>query len=169
MVRRIVAVALMAAAGCAGPQPKDPEAELYASLCGEETVEVADGREMLAAALRHQIERYAEKNGTGAGAVFVSVLDLDPADELLARLAGAPLEVRKFSQWSAYYRSRDGRPYIPENYVIISVRSMDIADYDNAAVSTQWNVSGILLPAQTYVLARIAGSWTVTGTRFSSP
>lgn len=169
MNRSIALLLIAAAAGCAGPRPDTGEADLYKALQGEETVEIADAREMLAAGLRFQIDRYAGKSGTDVEVVFLSILDMDPADRLLARLEGTALEVRKFSEWSAFYRSEDGKPFVPDNYAIISVRSIDIVDYDNAAVSTSWNISGIAMPAETYLLERIAGSWKVTGTRYSSP
>lgn len=168
MNRYIIAL-LMVAAGCAGSHPQQGEADLYALLSGEETVELADAREMLAAALRHQIGRYVEKNGNDMGVVFLSILDIDPADQLLSRLSGTPLEVRRFSEWSTYYRNEEGKPYIPKNYVAISVRDIDIQDYDNATVSTSWNISGIAMPAETCILERIAGSWLVTGVRYRAP
>ena len=130
--------------------------------------EIAIARDMLAAALIYDINRFVERNRPKLDVCFLSILDVDPADELLARLKDARLEVHKFSEWATYSKDEDGQSVMPERFFRISVRDVRIMDATRAEVDTHWSASGVYLPGETFSLEKIAESWRVTGVRYTS-
>lgn len=153
--------------GCSGEYAQD-EVQRINTLSEEDNPEIAIARDMLAAAVRYDIDSFVERNRPKLEVCFLSILDADPADELLARLEGTKLEVHKFSEWTTYSRNEDGQPIIPKRYFTISVRDVRLIDATHAEVDTSWNASGISIPGETFILERIAGTWRVTGTRLTS-
>lgn len=153
--------------GCSGEYAQD-EAQRINTLNEEDNPEIAIARDMLAAALRYDIDRFVEKNRPKLEMCFLSILDTDPADEFLARLVGTKLEVHKFSEWTTYSRNEDGQSIMPKRFFTISVRDVRIIDSTHAEVDTSWNASGISIPGETFTLERIVGTWRVTGTRLTS-
>jgi hypothetical protein len=129
---------------------------------------LAIGRDMLAAALLFDINRFVEQHQPEIKVCFLSILDSDPADELLVRLEGARLEVHKFSEWTTYFRNEDGQPVMPDRYFRISVRDVRIIDSTHAEVDLNWNVSGLAAPSETFFMELIEGAWIVTDVRFTS-
>lgn len=168
MKRLAVIISLMLImTGCSGEYAQD-EAQRINTLSNEDNPEIAIARDMLAAALRYDIDRFVERNRPKLEVCFLSILDSDPADELLARLEGTKLEVHKFSEWTIYYKDEDGNSIIPKRYFTISVRDVRIIDSTHAEVDTSWEASGISIPGETFMLEKIAGTWRVTGTKLTS-
>ena len=153
--------------GCSG-EYADDEVQPINTLNDADNPEIAIARDMLAAAIRYDIDRFVERNRPKLKVCFLNILDSDPADELLARLKDTKLEVHKFSEWSTYFKNEDGQPIIPKRFFTISVRDVRIIDSTRAEVDTRWNASGISIPGETFILERIAGTWRVTGTRLTS-
>jgi hypothetical protein len=153
--------------GCSG-EYADDEVQPINTLNDADNSEIAIARDMLAAAVSYDIDRFVERNRPKLKVCFLSILDADPADELLARLEDTKLEVHKFSEWSTYFKNEDGQPIIPKRFFTISVRDVRIIDSTRAEVDTRWNASGISIPGETFILERIAGTWRVTGTRLTS-
>lgn len=153
--------------GCSG-EYADDEVQPLNTLNDADNPEIAIARDMLAAALRYDIDRFVEKNRPKLEICFLSILNSDPADELIARLEGTKLEVHKFSEWTTYSRNEDGQPIIPKRYFTISVRDVRIIDSTHAEVDTSWNASGISIPGETFILEKIAGTWRVVGVKLTS-
>ena len=163
----ILVLVMLILAGCS-EEYVSSESQLFSELSEEDMPELGVARDMLAAALSYQIDLFVEKNRPEMKVCFLSILDLDPAEELLARLEGTKLEVHKFSEWATHFKNEQGLPYIPNNYITISVRDVRILDSDNAEVDTRWNVSGVSIPGETCTVKRFAGTWKVTGIRPST-
>ena len=152
--------------GCSEKYAQD-DSQRISTLSEEDYPEIAIARDMLAAAVRYDIDRFVERNRPKLEECFLSILDSDPADELLVRLEGTMLEVHKFSKWTTYYRNEDGQPIIPKRFFTISVRDVRIIDSTHAEVDTIWNASGISLPGETFMLENFAGTWRVINTRMT--
>jgi hypothetical protein len=128
---------------------------------------LAIGRDMLAAALRYDIDRFVERNRPQLKTVFVSIIDSDPADELLERLEGTRLEVHKFSEWTTYFRNEQGQPVLPKRFFLLNVRDVRIIDSTHCEVDTVWDASGIKIPGETFFLENIEGTWRVVNVRLT--
>jgi hypothetical protein len=159
-------IALLLLAGCGGQQAQ--QTQDISILSEADNPELAIGRDMLAAALRYDIDTFVERNKPELKICFLSILNADPADELLDRLEGTKLEVHKFSEWTHYFKDEDGRPVLPKRFFHISVRDVRIIDSENAEVDTAWEASGINIPGETFIMEKIAGTWRVVGTRLTT-
>ena len=167
MKRLTVIVALiMIFAGC-GEEYADDEAQKINDLNEADNPAIAIARDMLAAALRYDIDQFVKRNRPKLDVCFLNILGNDPADELLARLEGTKLDVHKFSEWTTYFKNETGQPATPKRYFLISVRDVRIIDSTHAEVDTIWNASGIEIPGETFMLEKIAGTWWVINTRLT--
>ncbi len=162
-----IAVLILILSGC-GAEYAGEETQKLNTLSDADNPEIAIGRDMLAAALRYDIDRFVEKNRPRVDVCFLSILDSDPADELLDRLEGTKLEVHKFSEWTTYFKDENGAPYIPERFFRISVRDVRIIDSTHAEVDTSWNASGLEIPGETFMVEKFSGTWRVTGVRYTT-
>jgi hypothetical protein len=161
----IIVLALLLA-GC-GPESAGDDARPLNTIPDEEYPQLSMGRDMLAKALRYDIERFVEKNDPRLETVFLDMMGQDPADDLMDRLGGTPLEVVKFSRWATYSKNERGEPVLPKRYLILSVRDIRIFDTGVMEVDTAWNASGIQIPGETLTLEFLGGEWHVTSTRLT--
>jgi hypothetical protein len=154
------AIAMMLLGGCGGEYAEDWSQKVN-SIDESAHPEVALIRDMLAAAVRYDIDSFARKNEPRTKNVFLSILDADPADALLERLEGAALEVHKFSEWARFSKNEEGQPALPKRYLTLSVRDIRLPDSTHAEVDTIWHASGIEIPGETLYLQSIEGTWQV--------
>ena len=168
-MRKLAAILIMIFifAGC-GEEYADGEAQKINALNETDNPEIAIARDMLAAALRYDIDQFVERNRPKLDVCFLNILGHDPADELIARLEGTKLKVYKFSEWTTYFKNENDAPTIPERFISISVRDVRITDSTHMEVDTIWKASGIEIPGETFMLERIAGTWRVINTRVTS-
>ncbi len=168
-MRKLAAILIMifVFAGC-GEEYADGEAQKISALNEADNPEIAIARDMLAAALRYDIDRFVERNRPKLDVCFLNILGADPADELIARLEGTKLKVYKFSEWTTYFKNEKGAPTIPKRFFSISVRDVRITDSTHMEVDTIWEASGIGIPGETFMLERIAGTWRVISTKLTS-
>jgi len=157
---------LLIISGCSEKYAQD-DAQRSNTFNEADHPEIAIARDILAAALRYDIDRFVERNSPKIEVCFLSILDSDPADELLVRLEGTGLEVHKFSEWATYSRNEYDQPIIPKRYFTISVRDVRIIDSTHAEVDIIWNASGISIPGETFMLENFAGTWRVISTRMT--
>jgi len=162
----VIITLILIIAGC-GEEYAQDEAQGINTLNDKDNPEIAIGRDILAAALRYDIDRFVEKNRPKLEVCFLSILDSNPADELLSRLEGTKLEVRKFSEWTSYYKNENRQPILSDRFFTITVRDFRVIDSAHAEVDTMWNASGIALPGETFILEKIAGTWRVISTRMT--
>ena len=162
-----IVILVLLFSGCSNEYAGD-DAQPINTLSDADNPAVAIARDMLAAALRYDIDRFVMRNQPRLEVCFLSILDDDPADELLTRQEGTKLEVHKFSEWSTYFRNEDGQAVMPKRFFRISVRDVRIIDSTHAEVDTSWNASGIAIPGETFALEKIEGTWQVKSVRFSS-
>ncbi len=161
----VAAVFLLVLSGCGGEYVD--EGRRIQALDEAEHPEIAEARDILAAALRFDIDRFVERNDPRVKVCFLSILNYDPADELLARLKGTRLEVHKFSEWSRYIKNDKGQSVMPGRYLIVSVRDFRVIDSSHAEVETVWNDSGIAIPGETFRVEKIAGKWVVMSAAYT--
>jgi hypothetical protein len=161
-----IVILILLFSGC-GSEYAEDEAQQFNTISDADNPAFVAGRDMLAAALRYDIDRFVERNQPRLKVCFLSILDADPADELLARLEGTKLEVHKFSEWSTYFRNEDGQPVMPDRFFRISVRDARIIDSTHAEVDTQWSASGIAIPGETFALENSEGTWRVIKVRYT--
>lgn len=157
-----IVVVLLVLSGCSGEYVDDGQVKM-SEMSEADHPEIAIGRDLLAAALRYDIDTFVERNNPRLEVCFLSIIGNDPADELLARLEGTRLEVHKFSSWTTYFTNDQGSPKIPRNFLSISVRDVRVPDSTHGEVDTIWKASGIELPGETFFLERIEGTWVVIG------
>ncbi len=162
-----IAVLVLLISGCSAEYAED-EAQPLNTISDADSPELAMGRDMLAAALRYDIDRFVERNRPIVKVCFLSILDADPADELITRLEGTKLEVHKFSEWSTYFKNEDGQPVLPDRFFRISVRDIRLIDPTHAEVDTSWSASGIAIPGETFTLENIEGTWRVIDVKLTS-
>lgn len=162
-----IVILILFFSGCSAEYADDDSQPLN-TISDADNPALAIGRDMLAAALRYDIDRFVERNRPKLKVCFLSVIDDDPADELIARLEGTKLEVHKFSEWTTYFRNEDGQPVMPDRFFRISVRDIRIIDSTHAEVDTQWSASGIAIPGETFALENIEGTWRVITVRMTS-
>ena len=160
----VIVVLILLFSGCSG-EYADDETQRINKLSDADNPEIAIARDILAVALRYDIDRFVERNRPRLEVCFLSVIDSDPADELLARLEGTKLEVHKFSEWSTYFRNENGEAVMPDRFFRISVRDVRIIDATHFEVDTHWDASGIAIPGETITLESVAGTWRVTDVR----
>jgi hypothetical protein len=162
-----VVVLLLVLSGCSG-EYADDGVEKISEMSEADHPEIAIGRDLLAAALRYDIDTFVERNKPKLKVCFLNILGEDPADELLARLEGTKLEVHKFSSWTTYFTNDQGSPTMPRNFLSISVRDVRVPDSTHGEVDTIWKASGIELPGETFFLERIEGTWLVINKKVTS-
>ena len=167
MKRYMILLLLAAAAAGCGPRTAGDEARPLNTVKDEEYPQLAMGRDMLATALRYDIEKFVDKNNPRLEDVFLNVIGEDPADDLLQRLEGTPLKVHKFSSWTTFSKNERGEPVTPKRYFILSVRDIRIFDTGVMEVDTAWNASGIAIPGETFALEYLGRHWRVTSVRLT--
>jgi len=153
-------------AGCSEEYAGDRPPQLN-EIRDADNPELSTARDMLAAALRYDIDRFVRRNRPEMKSCFLSILGADPADDLLARLEGAGLEVHKFSEWSFRFKDENGMWTNPGRYILISVRDGRIMDSTHGEVDTAWNVSGNDIPGETFILEKFADAWRVTDVKLT--
>lgn len=159
-----IAVFLLVLSGCSG-EYADDGVEKMNTMNDADNPELSIGRDMLAAALRYDIDTFVERNRPRLEVVFLNILGEDPADELIERLKGTRLEVHKFSSWTTYFTNDKGSPTMPRNFLSISVRDVRVPDATHGEVDTAWEASGIDIPGETFMLERIEGTWRVISSK----
>jgi len=162
-----IAIVLLVFPGCSGKHVDDDVVKMN-TMSDADNPELAIGRDLLAAALRYDIDTFVERNKPKLEVCFLNILGNDPADELLARLEGTKLEVHKFSSWTTYFTNDQGSPTMPRNFLSISVRDVRVPDSTHGEVDTIWKASGIELPGETFFLERIEGTWRVIKKKVTS-
>ena len=162
-----IAIVLLVLPGCSGKHVDDDVVKMN-TMSDTDNPELAIGRDLLAAALIYDINQFVERNRPRLEVCFLSILGEDPADDLIARLKGARLEVHKFSSWTTYFTNDQGSPTMPRNFLSISVRDVRLPDATHGEVDTIWKASGIEIPGETFMLERIEGTWRVIRMKLTS-
>jgi hypothetical protein len=163
-----IAVLLLLLGGCTSDEAGSVVEQIQ-QLDEAENPSLAIGRDALAAALRYDIDTFVERNRPKLEVVFLSILGSDPADELLERLEGTALEVRKFSEWTTYFKNEQGQPVMPKRFFLLNVRDVRIVDSAHIEVDTAWDASGIKIPGETFYVESIEGTWRVIDKRVTPP
>jgi hypothetical protein len=156
----VMTAVMLVISGCTG-EYADEGVQKMNTMSDADNPELSIGRDMLAVALRYDIDQFVERNRPRLEDCFLDILGENPSDELLARLEGTKLKVHKFSEWTTFYKDENGSPVIPRRFFTISVRDVRIIDSTHMEVDTAWNASGNDIPGETFYLERIEGTWRV--------
>lgn len=159
-----IVAGMLIIAGCTG-EYADEDVVKMNTMNDADNPELSIGRDLLAAALRYDIDQFVERNRPKLEDCFLNIIGEDPADELISRLDGTKLKVHKFSEWTTFYKDENGAPIIPKRFFSISVRDVRIIDSTHAEVDTAWKASGIDIPGETFHLESIEGTWRVISSK----